>query len=185
MSLVAVCCIFSLRCLRNSVEKNYRRNALRANFQKALSDAKGCISDNRTTKAKFLGQQNNLNSLCKSLNEIDEQILAALEPENIENDVLESMSIMEPVHEILAEISLKVQKIKVSDSEELSSERNYQNVNVKLPKIEFPVFKGNPLNWQSFYDQFNVSIHQNKTLSDIDRFNYLKIFVWPSLGNHF
>ena len=25
-----------------------------------------------------------------------------------------------------------------------------------------------------FYDQFNISIHQNKTLSDIDRFNYLR-----------
>ena len=148
--------------------KIYRRNALRANFQKALSDAQGCIGDNRTTQAKFVGLQNNINSLCKSLNEIDEQILAILEPENIEDDVLESMNIMEPVHEILAEISLKLEKMKITDSKELGSERNNQNVNVKLPKIELPVFKGNPLNWQSFYDQFNVSIHQNKTLSDIE-----------------
>ena len=49
--------------------------------------------------------------------------------------------------------------------------------NTKLPKLEFPVFKGNPLEWQSFYDQFNISIHQNKTLSDIDRFNYLRRYL--------
>ena len=28
-----------------------------------------------------------------------------------------------------------------------------------------------------FYDQFNISIHQNKTLSDIDRFSYLRIYL--------
>ena len=46
-------------------------------------------------------------------------------------------------------------------------------LNTKLPKLEFPVFKGNPIEWKSFYDQFNISIHQSKTVSDIDRFNCL------------
>ena len=50
-------------------------------------------------------------------------------------------------------------------------------LNTKLPKLEFPVFKGNPLEWQYFYDQFNISIHQNKTLSDIDRFSYLRRYL--------
>ena len=78
-----------------------RRNALRTNFQKTLKEARGCISDTRATQAKYLGLQNNINRLCKSLNEIDSEILAILEPENIEPDVSENMGIMEPVHEIL------------------------------------------------------------------------------------
>ena len=72
--------------------KNYIRNALRANFQKTLEMARGCTSDTRATQAKYLRLQNNINRLCKSLNEIDDEILVILEPENTESDVLESMS---------------------------------------------------------------------------------------------
>ena len=50
--------------------------------------------------------------------------------------------------------------------------------------MSFQFFKGNPLEWQSFYDQFNISIHQNKTLSDIDRCNYLiRYLAGPALAN--
>ena len=61
----------------------YRRNALRANFQKTLEEARGCTSDTRAIQAKCLGLQNN-NRLCKSLNETDDEILAILESENTE-----------------------------------------------------------------------------------------------------
>ena len=40
-----------------------------------------------------------------------------------------------------------------------------------MPKIELPVFSGDPLRWQEFSDQFDISIHQNECISDIDRFN--------------
>ena len=115
--------------------------------------------------------------MCKSLNEIDDEILAILEPENIESDVSESMGLMEPVHEILAEITLKLENMRFKDSEQSFERGDKKILNTKLPKLEFPVFKGNPLEWQSFYDQFNISIHQNKTLSDIDRFNYLRRYL--------
>ena len=51
------------------------------------------------------------------------------------------------------------------------------NVNCKLPDFEFPVFKGQPLKWRGFWDQFEVAIHQNDSLSDINKFNYLKRFL--------
>ena len=49
--------------------------------------------------------------------------------------------------------------------------QNFQNLSFQFSE-EIPQ-RGNPPEWQSFYDQFNISIHQNKTLNDIDRFNYL------------
>ena len=121
--------------------------------------------------------QNNINRLCKSLNEIDDKILAILEPENIESGVLENKGIMEPVHKILAEITLKLENMRFKDSEQIFETGVNRILNTKLPKLEFPVFKRNPLEWQSFYDQFNISIHQNKTLSYIDRSNYLRRYL--------
>ena len=97
--------------------KIYRRNALRTNFQKTLKEARGCISDTRATQAKYLGLQNNINRLCKSLNEIDDEILAILEPENIESNISESIGILEPVREILAEITLRIKNMRFKDRE--------------------------------------------------------------------
>ena len=139
--------------------KIFRRNAFRANFQKTLEEARGCVSDTTATQAKYLGLQNNINRLCKSLNEIDIEILAISEPENIESDVSESMGIMEPVHEILAEIILKLQNMRFKDCEQSFEKGDNKISNRKLPKLEFPVFKGNPLERQSFYDQLYISIH--------------------------
>ena len=45
---------------------------------------------------------------------------------------------------------------------------------VKLPKIELKSFDGDILNWQTFWDQFESSVHSNISLSDVDKFSYLK-----------
>ena len=117
--------------------KIYRRNALRTNFQKTLEEARVCISDTRATQAKYLGLQNNINRLCKSLNEIDDEILAILEPESIESNVSESMGIMEPVREILGEISLRIENMRFKDCEQSFERDDNKILNTKLPKLEF------------------------------------------------
>ena len=87
------------------------------------------------------------------------------------------MGIMESVHEILDEITLKLENMKFTDSEQIFERGNNKILKTKLPKLEFPVFKGNPVEWQSFYDQFNISIHQKKTFNDSDGFNYLRRYL--------
>ena len=52
-----------------------------------------------------------------------------------------------------------------------------KNDGVRLPKIEIPKFKGDPLHWTSFKDTFTATIHDNPKLSDIEKFTYLKSYV--------
>lgn len=44
---------------------------------------------------------------------------------------------------------------------------------VKLPKISLPTFDGNFKNWTSFIDLFTNLIHNNTSLSDAEKFQYL------------
>ena len=44
---------------------------------------------------------------------------------------------------------------------------------VKLPKIDITTFTGNKLRWTEFWDSFECAIHNNKKLSNIEKFNYL------------
>ena len=44
----------------------------------------------------------------------------------------------------------------------------------RLPKLVLPSFNGNPLEWQSFWDTFRSAVHDNSTISDVQKFNYLR-----------
>ena len=45
---------------------------------------------------------------------------------------------------------------------------------VKLPKLDPKKFDGNILKWTEFWDTFEATIHNNKGLHAVDKFNYLK-----------
>jgi len=44
----------------------------------------------------------------------------------------------------------------------------------KLPKLTLPTFDGDILQWQSFWNSFESSIHSNGNLTDVQKFGYLK-----------
>lgn len=44
---------------------------------------------------------------------------------------------------------------------------------VNLPRIELPKFKGDLKAFPSFIDMYNSIVHNNKVLSDVEKFNYL------------
>ena len=45
---------------------------------------------------------------------------------------------------------------------------------VKLPKLTLPHFSGNPTRWTTFWDSYELAIHGNDELSEVDKFNYLR-----------
>ena len=45
----------------------------------------------------------------------------------------------------------------------------------KLPKLTLPTFDGDILKWQTFWDSFESTVHNNASLTDIQRFSYLKL----------
>lgn len=44
----------------------------------------------------------------------------------------------------------------------------------KLPKLNLPIFSGDRLEWQTFWDCYGTSIHGNNSLSDVEKFSYLR-----------
>ena len=48
---------------------------------------------------------------------------------------------------------------------------------LRLPKFTLPEFTGNILHWVSWWNQYKTCIHENETLTDRDRFNYLRMYL--------
>ena len=64
------------------------------------------------------------------------------------------------------ECSHKVKKL-------LSTGSAVDGKGVKLPKLDVPTFDGDILNWRQFWEQFSVSVHDRRTLSDAEKLAYL------------
>ena len=43
----------------------------------------------------------------------------------------------------------------------------------RLPKLELHKFKGSVMCWTPFWDTFKSVVHENSSLSKLDKFNYL------------
>jgi hypothetical protein len=100
----------------------------------------------------------------------------------IEAAVVEHMKALEPSYHVLAKVDLRlaafnqstrpINTLGASDGNNVQAQGSA--VHCRLPKMQLPEFSGDPLAWQGFWDQFQVAIHSNTRISDIDKFNYLK-----------
>ena len=56
----------------------------------------------------------------------------------------------------------------------VTSAVNPKLVRVKLPKLEVRKFSGKLEDWQEFWDSFDSAIHSNDSLSNVEKFSYLR-----------
>ena len=49
-----------------------------------------------------------------------------------------------------------------------------RNGGVKLSKITLKTFSGYPLDWKSFKGTFEAAVHNNESITNIEKFTYLK-----------
>ena len=127
-----------------------------------------------------------LNSRLQTISGLDTQIYAETTDEELENEVLNTEEYNFLLRDEIGEyLSLLMRlKIKMGVFEEPSSATNYipsENATVTLnpsrtshrPKINLPIFDGDILQWQPFWQAFDSEIHSDENLANISKFNYL------------
>ena len=65
-------------------------------------------------------------------------------------------------------------KIEKAHTNPTFTEVSPSKVQVKLPKLTFPKFYGNILNWSEFWDSFRSPVDQSKVLNAMEKLNYLR-----------
>lgn len=99
--------------------------------------------------------------------EIDDQLdeFDEKEYESFENTYLDIMSKINRLILNSGESSISANKVQHNND-------NLNNIN--LPKISLPKFEGSYTNWMSFKDTYVSLIHNNKRLTNVEKFHYLK-----------
>ena len=135
--------------------------------------------------------ESELRSLCDTLRkkkdmlaEMDREILEETSEESMEEEIGDSDGYVLAIDRALNRVKIRGEQT-VSSVSNLSSRNLNPNANEfvsmrqnqsyhKLPKLNLPYFDGNLLHWQTFWDTFETSMHENGSLSDVQKFTYLR-----------
>ena len=165
-------------------EKLARAKGLNTYLKTLLSELNEYVSseDGDCEQAKLMGLKSSVAGILEQLTRVHDEILSLIDPKDIEPEIINHMKALEPSHQVLARADLKLEKLKkgqgLSNANHTvgsaSISTSGSSGHCRLPKLALPEFTGEPLEWQCFWDQYQVSIHNNSNISDIDKFNYLK-----------
>ena len=124
---------------------------------------------------------------------LDDKILDSIDVESIESEVLKNCEFYSEIEYtiVLIDKSLKDSIKEVVTGNPKGSNSAVSNGNststtknkVKLPKLFIKTFSERPTEWTSFWQSFNSAIHSNTDLNDIDKFNYLHMYLEQSAAD--
>ena len=80
----------------------------------------------------------------------------------------------ENVDKAIFTCSIKVKKLLVARENPSTASTASDPHGVKLPKLDIATFDGNILHWKTFWEQFEVSVHNRPNLSDAEKLAYLR-----------
>ena len=129
------------------------------------------FSDDNDNTCLLQQHQVQLIDMKKELSTVTQEFLSADHEDTTEFDDL--LSKMERDH---FNCSLKLRKLLHTMS---AAVPNTDQKSIKLPKLDIPTFDSNILNWTTFWEQFDISIHSRTDLPNAEKLAYLR----NALGN--
>ncbi len=113
---------------------------------------------------------------------LDKNILELTKDDKMEEEIMESKTFYGEVQLCITRIDSKMKAIlneqaKESRPESGNSSQKSKSRSAKLPQLKMKNFSGNPIDWPSFWETFEASIHSDDEIEDIMKFNYLKSYL--------
>ena len=110
------------------------------------------------------------------LGALDDEILALITEEHIEDEIKGTGNFRESIHQIMVEIDETLNAV------ELEKAGNTDK-SIPLSNSNSLKFHGDPISFNPFLDSFASAVDDNSGLSDVDKFNYLRnLFEGPAAG---
>ena len=108
-----------------------------------------------------------LNAIQTELENVAQDIMTVME----EDDALATRELK--MSRIVFDTSVKIKRLLQGTPRSSMSTSDGRSA-VKLPKLEVPKFDGNIIHWQSFWERFTVSVHDQSILSTAEKLTCLK-----------
>lgn len=117
-----------------------------------------------------------VNDLYNSFIEIEDAIFSLNSMEESEMNTIDEIyfEIVSTLQTYIREKSMQTAIAPLNETVFNNTINNNAHSDFKLPRLSLPTFDGNLKEWQSFYDLFTSTVHENTSLSAAQKFKYLK-----------
>ena len=132
---------------------------------------------------KLNGLRYSLDDKMNHVKRLDGEMFELLGQVEAENDLANCLVRNDEVFELtvaIAETLVEKKETPVNTDSLANISSDTDQIKCKLPKLVIKEFDGKVLNWQTFWDQFESTIHSKININNIDKFSYLKSFSCPS-----
>ncbi|XP_063911968.1 uncharacterized protein LOC135128820 [Zophobas morio] len=110
----------------------------------------------------------------KNFSNLQEQIEEVLPVADLVTQDKERIQFEELYYSVIANIETLIEQCEKSKfSANIEHPQHESKFKIKLPTIELPEFNGNYADWLAFRDIFKSLVHENESLSDIEKMHYL------------
>ncbi|UYV60592.1 hypothetical protein LAZ67_1001615 [Cordylochernes scorpioides] len=159
-----------------------RRKAIRGTFTRIINEINGEFEKSQIDRNDIYSKFNRLESYYTKLVDLNEkyQALLVVKEGITEESIDKEWQECDKYEEEKFDIQQKVSVLRNPDKEEtipIASEDTV--INVKLPELALKSYDGSLEGWLPWWAQFS-KIHENKNLSDSDRFLYLRQAIVPN-----
>ena len=148
------------------------RGGHRASATKMIRKAEELLSKADPDIAQLAKVRLSLQEKVSVLKQLDSEVVDLVKEEEVADEIEQADTYMEDVYDVMAKLDqLSSKKGSTSTSTGLGPPSCDK---VKLPKLTILPFKGELTSWTTFWDSYQAAIDVNTSLSDIDKFNYLR-----------
>ena len=150
-------------------ERNLVRSAIESMHDRIKSLTKDTISN-------FTSRYENLLNLKSKFNDVQSKIIefnARSKFEDLELEVSETQMV---VDELIYDIQDNYRNLREARDRDIDNKPSV-NINVPLPKIDIPAFGGQIDEWPNFKALFDSLVHNNISISPVEKFQYLKSYL--------
>ena len=161
-----------------SHKKNVR-GGHRASATKMVKKTEELLAQEDPNRSQLARIKLSLQEKLSILKELDAEVVDLVKDEEIASEIEQADTYMEEIYDVIAkmeQLSLKMSTTAFAASTS-GTPPNREHTNeskVRLPKLTIQPFKGELTTWTTFWDSFEVAIHNNRSLSNIEKFNYLR-----------
>ncbi|GBN80335.1 hypothetical protein AVEN_65111-1 [Araneus ventricosus] len=149
-----------------------KRKVLRTAVSKLFTRIENEIKNTNVNECSLEESLKLLTVKAEELSKLDLQIEELLDSDSFEAEFEASQDYAERINIWQFRAERKLNEL-TGSSESMNDNKQV----VRLPKLTIPKFNGDSLYWNSFWNSFRVAIHNNTSLSKVEKFNYLRSYL--------
>ena len=109
----------------------------------------------------------------ETLKQLDGEVLDLTGEDDLETEIQQSEEFKDEIYSAIVKLNHSVTPVTRSTAS-TSGPMIHSDSKIKLPKLTIPPFEGDITKWTPFRDLYDSAIHRNSSLTEIDKFNYLR-----------